>query len=119
MSNGLGDGTMRHRDGIPRGEDAVAVATAESLAAELCSRGWVARTDTWIVERWGKYPVCVIETNARGDRVEMDVYFDRFEKATWFDYSEKTQRVPIGITAAGLADLVIASVGDGIVRGPE
>lgn len=98
---------------------AIGVMPAEALVAELRSRGWTARADTWTAGPWGEYPMCVIETTDRGARVEMGVYFDRFEEATWFDYSERTHRVPVRIPAAALADLVIDSVGDALVHGPE
>ncbi|MDO3013333.1 hypothetical protein P5V34_04950 [Mycobacteroides abscessus subsp. abscessus] len=109
----------KQSDKTTSSEPLVAAVTAESLAAELRSRGWSARPDTWNVGRWGEYPVCVIEANDGGDRVEMDVCFDRFGDASWFDYSEQDRRVSVSITPSALADLVIESVGDALVRAPD
>ena len=100
--------------------DALCVpATAEALAAELRSRGWAASTTTFNTGQWGEYPVCEIETDGHGQRIEMPVVFDRFDHVTWFDYSEQNRCVTIWVSSEDLADLVITSVGDGYVHAPD
>lgn len=93
--------------------------TAEALAAELCSRGWVATTTTFNVGQWGVYPVCDIEANDRGQHIDMSITFDRFDHVTWFDFNEQNRCLTIWVRPNDLADVVIASIGDGFVHTPD
>lgn len=82
--------------------------TAESLASELRSRGWVAREGGSDEDT---EQVCEIDEDDHGRGVDVSVYFLRYEPATWI-VGTGTHHAPTPSTAAELADCVIATIRD-------
>ncbi|GAA2417745.1 hypothetical protein [Mycolicibacterium llatzerense] len=86
--------------------DSPPIVTAESLATELRSRGWDAREggsddDT--------EQVCEIDEDDQGQAVDFNVYFLRYEPATWI-VGANTHHAPTRSTVAELADRIIETI---------
>ena len=80
--------------------------TAESLASELRSRGWVASEGG---SDGGAEQVCEIDEDDHGQGVDVNVYFLRYEPTTWIVGTD-THHAPAPSTAAELADRIIATI---------
>lgn len=84
-------------------------ATAESLAAKLYSRGWTAHANDDAADENGYAGVCEIDEDEHGRAVDLNVFFDTFEPASWV-IGATTHHAESGMSAAALADRIVASI---------
>ncbi|MFL0286896.1 hypothetical protein ACJH6J_24015 [Mycobacterium sp. SMC-18] len=89
-------------------DDSLPSVTAESLASELRSRGWVARESGTEEDT---EQVCEIDEDDHGQGVDVNVYFLRYEPATWI-VGANTHHAPTPSTVAELADRIIATISE-------
>jgi len=84
-------------------------ATAESLAAELYSRGWSANANDDAADENGYAGVCEIDEDENGRAVDLNVFFDAFEPAAWV-IGATTHHGESEMSAPALADRIVASL---------
>lgn len=87
--------------------------TAESLAAELYSRGWTASANDDAADEGGYAGVCEIDEDDHRRAVDLNVFFDTFEPASWVIGTNTYHGEP-AMSAPALADRIAASTSAGV-----